>query len=488
MSILFMIKETDQRGSNFMRIINGIALVQVIISCGIAATVDISGTVKDSKGTAIEGALVILTSDPSLKDSTDENGEFILSNITAINRNTSRGVLSNAPCQVVIERNQLIFTASSVSKTGEISIFSSNGSRYFKTSLNNAGTGIHRYLLPEMPAGIYVMQVVMDQFKQTFQLVTTGEVSFLTAKALAAQRFVGAVVSGKTAAVDTLVVTRNGFKTLKKEITSLDQKKLAIVMASDSDSLPKLPPITDYSSKGPFKTVVQSINAGSNKTYVIFRPETLGENGFLHAPIIFGPGIGQTVQPVHTTMLTNFASHGFVVVGTPVLNQGPGGAQNLQTMKDALTWIIAQNKAEGVFKGKLWIDHVVSMGFSVGGTSAVQLGAEPSIFTVVSIHGHTAEAALHGPMLQTTGTKDNVGMPLQQATYDKSKVQTFMATLSGAAHQYIESNGGGEERKAIVAWMRYWVYNDTGARNFFWGNDCVLCKSPWQNPQRKNWQ
>ncbi len=65
-----------------------------------------------------------------------------------------------------------------------------------------------------------------------------------------------------------------------------------------------------------------------------------------------------------------------------------------------------------------------------------------------------------------TGTNDNVGMLLQQSTYDKSKVQTFMATLSDAAHQYIESNGG-EERKVIVAWMRYWVYNDTGARNFF---------------------
>jgi dienelactone hydrolase len=187
-------------------------------------------------------------------------------------------------------------------------------------------------------------------------------------------------------------------------------------------------------------------------------------------------------------MLTNFASHGFVVVGTPVLSQGPGGAQNLQTMKDALTWIIAQNTTEGVFKGKLWVDHAVSMGFSVGGTSAVQLGGEPAIFTVVSIHGHTAEAALHGPMLQTTGTNDNVGRPLQQATFDKSKVQTFLGTLTGAAHQYIESNGGGEERKAIVAWMRYWIYNDTGAKNFFWGDDCVLCKTPWQNPQRKNWQ
>jgi hypothetical protein len=248
-----------------------------------------------------------------------------------------------------------------------------------------------------------------------------------------------------------------------------------------------LPPITDYSAKGPFATTVEK-NVGPSNGYTVFRPTTLGENGFRHAPIVFGPGIGQTVQPTHTDMLTNFASHGFVVVGTPVLNGGPGDANNLKTMQAGLDWIVAQNTATGIYQGKLWADHAISMGFSVGGTSAVQMGAAPAVFTVVSIHGHSATAALHGPMLQTTGTQDTLGITLQQDTYDASKVQTFMATLTGAAHQYIEKNGGGEERKAIVAWMRYWIYNDTGARSYFWGDACVLCKAPWENPQRKNWQ
>lgn len=470
-----------------MRIITGIGLVYVVVSCGVAATVNLSGTVKDSKGTVITGAMVSLSSDPSLKDSTDAKGEFTISNVTSTKRITSAGSSSNTPCNFSIKSNQFLFTTMSALKVGEISVFSGNGTRHFRASLKDLGPGNHRYTLPEMPAGIYIIQITIDRFNQTLQMVSTGHSQIITTSVSSVQPFGGAS-TGASVISDTLAVRKTGFKPLKKAISSYDQKNIAIVMESVADTAQKLPPITDYSSKGPFKAIVQSINAGSNKTYVIFRPETLGVNGFLHAPIIFGPGIGQTVQPVHTTMLTNFASHGFVVVGTPVLSQGPGGAQNLQTMKDALSWIIKQNTTEGVFKGKLWVDHVVSMGFSVGGTSAVQLGGEAAVFTVVSIHGHTAEAALHGPMLQTTGTNDGVGMPLQQATYDKSKVQTFMGTLTGAAHQYIESNGGGEERKAIVAWMRYWIYNDTGARNFFWGDDCVLCKSPWQKPQRKNWQ
>jgi dienelactone hydrolase len=254
---------------------------------------------------------------------------------------------------------------------------------------------------------------------------------------------------------------------------------------SGSGGGPALPPITDYKAKGPFTTTVDE-DVGPGEGYTVFRPSTLGENGFMHAPIIFGPGIGQEVT-VHTTMLTNFASHGFVVVGTPKLNQGPGGAANLKSMQDGLDWIVQQNTMPGVYQGKLAVNRVVSMGFSVGGTSAVQLGGNAAIATVVSIHGHTATAELHGPMLQTTGTQDTVGMPLQQATYDSSKVQTFLATLTGAPHGYIEQDGGGNERPAILAWLRYFIYADNGAKSFFYGADCTLCKAPWEKPQRKNW-
>jgi dienelactone hydrolase len=190
---------------------------------------------------------------------------------------------------------------------------------------------------------------------------------------------------------------------------------------------------------------------------------------------------------VHKTMLMNFASHGFVVVGTPKLTEPPGGSNNLKSMQNGLDWILEQNSKAGLYQGKLAVQRAISMGFSVGGTSAVELGGHAAVASVVSIHGHAATAALHGPMLQTTGTQDTRGMPLQQETYDASKVQTFLATLTGAPHGYIEQNGGGNERPAILAWMRYFIYADAGAKKFFYGADCTLCKAPWEKPQRKNW-
>ena len=247
-----------------------------------------------------------------------------------------------------------------------------------------------------------------------------------------------------------------------------------------------LPPVTDYSAPGPFTTTTDR-NVGPGGTYTVFRPQTLGQNGFLHAPIIFGPGIGMQASQL-SSLLLSFASHGFVVVGTPVLNGGPGDPANLKSMTDGLNWILQQNDVVGMYQGKLDVTHAISMGYSVGGTSAVQLGGHQAVATTVSIHGHTATSNMHGPLLQTTGTADTVGLPLQMMTYQMSQVQTFLGTVMGADHGYIQQNNGGVERPAIIAWLRYWIYNDSGARHYFYDSDCVMCTAPWVNPQRKNWQ
>lgn len=247
-----------------------------------------------------------------------------------------------------------------------------------------------------------------------------------------------------------------------------------------------LPAVTDYSAAGPFATTTES-KTGPDGQCTIYRPKTLGENGFLHAPIIFGPGIGMQATQL-SGLLTSFASHGYVVVGTGVLNGGPNDPANKAAMQNALNWIIQQSDKAGTYQGKIATKCAISMGYSVGGTSAVEIGSDPAVATVVSIHGHKATAALHGTMLQTSGTKDSVGLPMQQYTFDNSKVQTFMGTVADADHGYIQSNNGGVQRPAIIAWMRYWINGDTNAKKYFDGDSCVMCTSPWTNPQRKNWK
>ncbi|MDQ2642077.1 MAG: dienelactone hydrolase family protein [Pseudomonadota bacterium] len=252
-----------------------------------------------------------------------------------------------------------------------------------------------------------------------------------------------------------------------------------------------LPPVSNYADPGPFTTVVES-GTGPDGTYTIVRPQTLGTNGFRHAPIIFGPGIGGPMESM-VDLQRRIASHGFVIIGRQ-LDGGPRNAENNRRMIAGLDWLIGQNNTAGsVFAGKLDVDRAASMGYSVGGTGAVDIGAHKAIITVVSIHGHSAEAALHGTLLLLGGTKDTMGdgRSWLAPTYDASQVPTFFSLVQDANHGYpsrsVDGVQSGVEAPAMIAWLRYWIYGDQDARKYFFGDDCVLCSAPWTSTQRKNW-
>jgi dienelactone hydrolase len=252
-----------------------------------------------------------------------------------------------------------------------------------------------------------------------------------------------------------------------------------------------LPPTSDYAAHGPFATISVG-NTGPDGTYTIVRPETLGANGLRHAPIIFGPGIGGSMDSM-MNLLQRIASHGFVIIGRQ-LDGGPRNAENNRRMTAGLDWLIAQNDVAGsVFQNRLEVGRAASMGYSVGGTGAVDIGAHKAIVTVVSIHGHSAEAELHGTLLLLGGTNDVMrdGQSWLAPTYEASKVQTLFSLVEDANHGYparaVDGVQAGVEAPAMIAWLRYWIYNDQNARGYFFGDDCVMCRSPWTRTQRKHW-
>lgn len=252
-----------------------------------------------------------------------------------------------------------------------------------------------------------------------------------------------------------------------------------------------LAPIDDYAGFGPFATLVEA-ETGPDGTYTIVRPRTLGEDGLSHAIIIFGPGIGGPMDSM-MNLLQRIASHGFVIIGRQ-LDGGPRNAENNRRMIAGLDWLIAQNAVAGsVFQNKLDTDNAASMGYSVGGTGAVDIGGHEAIRTVISIHGHSAEAELHGTLLLLGGTEDVMrdGQSWLAPTWEASRVPTIFSLVDGANHGYpsreVDGVQSGVEAPAMIAWLRYWLYNDQGAEHYFFGDNCVLCQAPWTATQRKNW-
>lgn len=266
------------------------------------------------------------------------------------------------------------------------------------------------------------------------------------------------------------------------------------------------PTPVDYAAPGPFDDAVMIENTGPGGDYTLFRPgASLGRGGFKHPVVTWGNGIITTPTAYETT-LRFIATHGFVVIA------GNSRKPERPLLAVGLDWLIEQNVSEGALKGKLDVYREVTIGYSWGGGAAIDTADRPNVRCSVSLQGmpprrSDAFDAMHHPLLLITSTSDSVVPPNRYVTpnFQKSKVQTFYATLddSTADHLYIVDEGSfyclasillGPCRSAkvvrapIMAWLRMWVYGDKEARKFFYGDDCVLCKSPWTDPRRKRWK
>jgi hypothetical protein len=251
-----------------------------------------------------------------------------------------------------------------------------------------------------------------------------------------------------------------------------------------------LPPLTDYTQNGPYTTMTTR-DTGPDGGYTIIQPTPLGKDGFKSPIAMWGNGI-TTTPALYPTTLGQIASNGFVVIASQ------STAVTTGDMNGGMDWMIAQNAASGAFQGKLNTTCLVSIGYSLGGGAAVSAGSHANVVTTVSFHGVTGDSgALKSPLLLFTSVTDKfvVASEFVTPTFNLSDVPTFYATLQSDGDP---SNLGhlipvdlldpkDPERPAAMAWLRYWVYNDQGAKKYFWGSDAILCKDPWAC-QTKNWQ
>jgi hypothetical protein len=264
--------------------------------------------------------------------------------------------------------------------------------------------------------------------------------------------------------------------------------------SKDSGSKPSegpcgsLPPIDDYSAPGPYPDTTTTDGSGPDGKYTLIAPATLGENGFKHPIITWGNGI--TTNPTfYPGLLGGIASHGFVIIASD------STTVSAALMTAGLDWLIQQNDPGGQFEGKLNVGCAATVGYSLGGNGAVTAANRPDILATVVFHGLRADATnVHGPLFLITSTADgfvtkegNV-----QPTYDSSPtVPTVMATWDPMAPKdnvgHLTPLGdAGVERAPAIAWLRQWIYGDTGAKKYFYGADCILCQAPWVDIQRKN--
>ena len=207
-----------------------------------------------------------------------------------------------------------------------------------------------------------------------------------------------------------------------------------------------------------------------------------------------------------------------VVIPNDPTAQWRATRSNVDHLKQAIDWAIAENaRPDSKYFGKIDTTKIGVGGQSCGGGLATQAAADPRVTALGMFNSGTRLApnpnqannpdaptpaevraqaiarldAIHTPTLYVTGDamldtaftggKDSFGY--------LTKVPVFYAWQEGLQHigTYGQPNGGSLGRIG-AAWYAWQLRGDAEAGKMFSGADCVLCKEPTWQVQKKNMQ
>lgn len=256
-------------------------------------------------------------------------------------------------------------------------------------------------------------------------------------------------------------------------------------------------PASDPTAAGPYATVTENEvgpEAGEADAdtalvpkFTLFRPKDLSPNGLCHPVITWGNGTGSTPN-LYRSLLSLFASHGFVVIASNSKNVSRGDPK---PMLVGVTWVLEQNEdPTSVLYHHLDATHIGATGHSQGAVATSQASGDARIVTNVPIEGAMAQRNLHGPAMFFCGGQDDiVGCDGAQ------NALTAVTTLPAMYAEYLSVDHGSWMSfnnkpsvvyGAVTAWMRVHLMDDDALRPWFYGENCQLCADAGWQIQQKN--
>jgi hypothetical protein len=256
-------------------------------------------------------------------------------------------------------------------------------------------------------------------------------------------------------------------------------------------------PTADPTARGPFATTQENEvgpqagaipDGGTQPRFTLFRPTDMAQGGLCHPVITWGNGTGATPS-MYKVLLSQLASHGFVVIGSNSTNVAQG---NPAPMLVGVTWVLEQNNdPTSVLYHRIDPTHVGATGHSQGAMATTQASADSRITTSVPIEGASAQRNLHGPAMFFCGGQDTlVGCNgAQSALAAVTTLPAMFAEYLSVDHGSWMSFTGTKPstvEATVTAWMRVHLMGDPDLRSWFYGPSCKLCTDSGWVIDRKN--
>ena len=265
------------------------------------------------------------------------------------------------------------------------------------------------------------------------------------------------------------------------------------VACDPADRGPEPTPVSNVGTGGPpvgeYETVVETDPGLPG--FTIFRPANLGD---IKHPV-FAWGNGGCIRRVggFAEFLLQFAAEGIVVVGDGTISGGGGGGSSNQdgsALIEGIDWAEAENERPcSQYYRKLDLTKVAVGGQSCGGLMAINASTDERIAASMPMNSGLFTRntrlyeRLHAPMAIIDGGPSDIAYENGLADFNAIDTIPVMFANVDVGHggTYRRDNGGSMGTLG-VAWLRWWLLDDEGARGkgYFVGPSCGVCgDSSW---------
>ncbi len=260
--------------------------------------------------------------------------------------------------------------------------------------------------------------------------------------------------------------------------------------------------VPDFGGSGRHKAI--AVREKTLPDFVVYRPVNLDAAMTVGTPPLFGTGEPQKEKlPVlvfcnggcmdtsigYENMLTDIASHGYVVVAIGELQMLAQHEKDQHTpspiVKKALDWL-SQQAADpnSAYYNRLDMDKIAAAGHSCGGAQVLANAADPRLKTYALLNAGMGQMSmadasskslknLHGPILYLLGGETDMAWKNAQADYKAlKKVPVVFAdnTTSGHGGTYHQPNGGANSRM-VRAWLDWQLKGKADLEKLFLQGD-----------------
>jgi len=158
-------------------------------------------------------------------------------------------------------------------------------------------------------------------------------------------------------------------------------------------------------------------------------------------------------------------------------------------LKASLDWILAENdKPDSMYYQKLNPMRVAMGGHSLGSIATFdQEATEMRLVTTIHIAGGSFDgmgsSKVKTPTAYICGQMDlDLASPQCKVDFDNATQPTYFVQMSGVDHVSAARQG----LPAIVAWLRWWLNDETDRKSMFVGANCDFCSGIFANAQTKS--